>query len=293
MNSIAHTQTVRGESAAADVRVPFAALVLAMLPAVLDQTVLATGLPTIARDLGELQRRLGRGQRLRGGGHGLHPAVGKARRQARPQAPAPDRAGPVPLLVRALRSGGERDSARGLPGRTGNRRRWADDAGHDRRGRSRGAARAGPLPGLHRRGVRPGHGGGSSGRRAAGRSRRMALGLRTSTCRSASWPWPRSLCACPRACPRPSGRRSTCPAAPCWRWPRAGSCSPACGAASATPGARPRSSRWPRRRRWRHCCWWPGSGARPIRSCLSRCSAPRWSGWPASLCSSAPPPCSR
>ncbi len=54
MNSIAHTQTVRDESAAADVRVPFAALVLAMLPAVLDQTVLATGLPTIARDLGSL-----------------------------------------------------------------------------------------------------------------------------------------------------------------------------------------------------------------------------------------------
>jgi EmrB/QacA subfamily drug resistance transporter len=36
------------------VRLPFAALVLAMLPAVLDQTILATGLPTIARDLGSL-----------------------------------------------------------------------------------------------------------------------------------------------------------------------------------------------------------------------------------------------
>jgi EmrB/QacA subfamily drug resistance transporter len=35
-------------------RLPFAALVLAMLPAVLDQTILATGLPTIARDLGRL-----------------------------------------------------------------------------------------------------------------------------------------------------------------------------------------------------------------------------------------------
>src|SRR3954454_8348787 len=35
-------------------RLPFAALVLAMLPAVLDQTILATGLPTIARDLGSL-----------------------------------------------------------------------------------------------------------------------------------------------------------------------------------------------------------------------------------------------
>jgi EmrB/QacA subfamily drug resistance transporter len=36
-------------------RLPFAALVLAMLPAVLDQTILATGLPTVARDLGRLQ----------------------------------------------------------------------------------------------------------------------------------------------------------------------------------------------------------------------------------------------
>src|SRR3954467_12019923 len=34
--------------------VPFIVLVLAMLPAVLDQTVLATGLPTIARQLGTL-----------------------------------------------------------------------------------------------------------------------------------------------------------------------------------------------------------------------------------------------
>src|SRR3954447_10593835 len=36
------------------VAVPFAAIVLAMLPAVLDQTILATALPTIAGDLGSL-----------------------------------------------------------------------------------------------------------------------------------------------------------------------------------------------------------------------------------------------
>jgi EmrB/QacA subfamily drug resistance transporter len=36
------------------IRLPFAAIVLAMLPAVLDQTILATGLPVIARDLGNL-----------------------------------------------------------------------------------------------------------------------------------------------------------------------------------------------------------------------------------------------
>jgi EmrB/QacA subfamily drug resistance transporter len=38
----------------AQVGIPFAAIVLAMLPAVLDQTILATALPTIAGDLGSL-----------------------------------------------------------------------------------------------------------------------------------------------------------------------------------------------------------------------------------------------
>src|SRR3954447_26894552 len=36
------------------VALPFAAIVVAMLPAVLDQTILATALPTIAVDLGRL-----------------------------------------------------------------------------------------------------------------------------------------------------------------------------------------------------------------------------------------------
>jgi EmrB/QacA subfamily drug resistance transporter len=47
----------REGAAATDVRrvaVPFAAIVLAMLPAVLDQTILSTALPTIASDLGRL-----------------------------------------------------------------------------------------------------------------------------------------------------------------------------------------------------------------------------------------------
>src|ERR671924_693324 len=39
---------------ASAVAVPFAAIVLAMLPAVLDQTILASGLPVIASDLGSL-----------------------------------------------------------------------------------------------------------------------------------------------------------------------------------------------------------------------------------------------
>src|SRR3954463_676995 len=41
-------------STSSDIRLPFAAIVLAMLPAVLDQTILATALPTIASDLGRV-----------------------------------------------------------------------------------------------------------------------------------------------------------------------------------------------------------------------------------------------
>ncbi len=48
------SETVTPNRAAAAVAVPFAAIVLAMLPAVLDQTILATALPTIAADLGRL-----------------------------------------------------------------------------------------------------------------------------------------------------------------------------------------------------------------------------------------------
>ena len=43
-----------GAAGGRDVRLAFAALILAMLPAVLDQTILATALPTIAADLGRL-----------------------------------------------------------------------------------------------------------------------------------------------------------------------------------------------------------------------------------------------
>jgi EmrB/QacA subfamily drug resistance transporter len=54
-----NSDTTAGESLphladGASVAVPFAAIVLAMLPAVLDQTILATALPVIASDLGSL-----------------------------------------------------------------------------------------------------------------------------------------------------------------------------------------------------------------------------------------------
>src|SRR5262245_61361743 len=45
---------VSSESTSRAVNLAFAAIVLAMVPAVLDPTILATALPTIARDLGRL-----------------------------------------------------------------------------------------------------------------------------------------------------------------------------------------------------------------------------------------------
>jgi EmrB/QacA subfamily drug resistance transporter len=54
-NDTAHTAAGRSLAhASSSALVPFAALVLAMLPAVLDQTILATALPTVASDLGSL-----------------------------------------------------------------------------------------------------------------------------------------------------------------------------------------------------------------------------------------------
>ena len=54
MSRFRDTNTEARERDAKTVAVPFAAIVLAMLPAVLDQTILATALPTIAVDLGRL-----------------------------------------------------------------------------------------------------------------------------------------------------------------------------------------------------------------------------------------------
>jgi EmrB/QacA subfamily drug resistance transporter len=54
MNRSTPTAPDPRERGAKAVAVPFAAIVLAMLPAVLDQTILATALPTIAVDLGRL-----------------------------------------------------------------------------------------------------------------------------------------------------------------------------------------------------------------------------------------------
>src|SRR3954470_1488821 len=54
MSAHAATAASSAPATAPPVRLAFAALVAAMLPAVLDQTILATALPTVAADLGTL-----------------------------------------------------------------------------------------------------------------------------------------------------------------------------------------------------------------------------------------------
>ena len=83
--------------------------------------------------------------------------------------------------------------------RAGRGRRRADGARHGRRRRPRLAARARPLPGLHRRGVRRGHRRRAAARRRCWSRARAGAGSSTSTCRSASSPWPACGCVLPAA----------------------------------------------------------------------------------------------
>ncbi len=54
LHAVRSVASRRAEGGRSAVALPFAAIVLAMLPAVLDQTILATALPTVARELGSL-----------------------------------------------------------------------------------------------------------------------------------------------------------------------------------------------------------------------------------------------
>ena len=161
----------------ASVRVPFAAVVLAMLPAVLDQTILATALPTIAADLGRLSDVSWVVTAYVVAAAATTPLWGKLG----------DRLGRKPMLELSLALFLAASAACGLAQgiamlvgvarRAGRRRRRADDAGHGRRRRPRLAARARPLPGLHRVRVRRRHHRRPAARRPAGRPRLVALGV--------------------------------------------------------------------------------------------------------------------
>ncbi len=117
------------------------------------------------------------GHRLRGRGRRKHAAVGQAGRPARAQAAARDLTGPVSGGIRAVRRCARHCGADRRPRRPGRRRRRPHGACHGRRRRPGVAARAGAVPGLHRRHVRGCHRGRATGGRRDRPARRLALGV--------------------------------------------------------------------------------------------------------------------
>ena len=123
----------------------------------------------------------------------------------------------------------------------------------------------GPLPGLHRRDVRAGDRRRAAARRCARRACELALGLLRQPAARRSPRSPACACGCPRRRPTAPEHRSTLPAPALLDGaPRAPSCSPASGAAPATPGVRRRSS----------ACSPRGRCSEP-RSCVARAARRR------------------
>ena len=156
---------------------PFAAIVLAMLPAVLDQTILATALPVDRRRPRPPHRRLVGGHRLRRRRRRDDAAVGQARRPPRAQAAARGRAA-VFVAASAL-CGAAQDITQLIVLRVvqgaaaGGLMTLAMAAVGD----LVAPARARPLPGLHRGDLRGRDDRRPADRRRPRRARELALGL--------------------------------------------------------------------------------------------------------------------
>ena len=158
-------------------RMTFAGLLLAMLLASLDQTIVSTALPTIVSDLGGLDQ--------------LSWVVTAYLLTATVSIPIwgriSDLYGRKPLFqaaivvflvwLRAERRRPVAGRADRLPRAAGSGRRRADDARDGDRRRPRPAARARPLPGLHPDGVRARQRGRAAARRRVRRPPVVALGL--------------------------------------------------------------------------------------------------------------------
>ena len=92
------------------------ALMLGMLLAALDQTIVSTALPTIVGDLGGVAYRLGR-HCVPACRHRLDAALGQARRPVRPEVLLPGVDRDLPHRVRALRASAIRWSSSSPSGR--------------------------------------------------------------------------------------------------------------------------------------------------------------------------------
>ena len=210
-----------------EVTVVFAALMLAVLLAALDGTIVATALPTITAELGGLEPALVGRHRLPAGVDDLDAALRQARRPLRAQARLPGARSSSSSSGSALcgQSPGHGRAHR-LPHAAGPRRRRAHRPGAGDHRRRRLAARPRPLPGRLRRGLR-----GEQRRRAAASAASSSTtprgaGSSTSTCPIGivALGGHRGRAARARATPR--RRASTCsgrscsaspPAASCWR----------------------------------------------------------------------------
>ena len=282
----------RAEARPTSLRAAFAVLVLAMLPAVLDQTVLATALPTIAGELGSI----GDVSHLvtvyvlastattplwgkLGDRHGRRALLGVA----------------LSLFLLASAACGARAEPRAARDRArhpGDRRRRADVARDGERRRPRRPARARPLAGPHRDRVRRRGRRRAADRRPARRARVVALGLLRQPARRPRRP--RRPVALPArrhargapAAARPGRRR------PARRRQRVRPARPQLGRRDdrldLARAGRPRGAR-----AWRAApASWPASGAPPTRWCRWRCWPSRPSAWRRPACSSSPRRCS-
>ena len=148
-----------------------------MLLAALDQTIVATALPTVVADLG-------------GAGHQswvvtsyllastiVTAIVGQARRPVRPQGGVPGIGAVLPRRLGPVRVGRLDDHARGVA-RAAGHRRWRDHGdGDGRHRRGHPVARTRPLPGRARRGIRCHHRDRPAAGRLLHRPPHLALGV--------------------------------------------------------------------------------------------------------------------
>ena len=246
---------------------------LGMLLAALDQTIVATALPTIVGDLGGLDHLSWVVTAYLLATTVSTPLYGQARRPAGPQAPVPDRHRDLPGRQRPVRPGHDMVQLiafRAVQGIGGGGLIVLAQAIIADVVAPRGA---GPLPGLLRRPVRRLERARSAARRLLHRQLLLAVGLLHQHAARRSSPCSSPAPCCPtRSRARKVGIDYVGVGPADGRHHRASSWSPP-GAAPSTSGARPPSSAWA----WpRSSCSprsSPSSGGSTSRSCPCACSA--------------------
>ena len=225
-------------------RLILGALMLTMLLAALDQTIVSTALPTITSDLGGLQELSWVVTAYLLASHREHADLGQGLGPARPQAHAADGRGRLRRRVAARRAVAEHGAADRHPRHPGPRRRRPHGPRPGRDRRHHPAARARPVRGSLRRRLRSLQRHRPAARRLLHRAAVVALDLlHQPAARHRGLPHPRRRPAPAEPAPeeahrlarRRPPRRS---ASSCSCWSRS-------GAATSTTGCPPRSSAWP------------------------------------------------